>query len=106
MNEDVAGNLLFTGTPFTDIDTNSLTVTLSVADGTINATTGGNVTVGGTVTARTFSGSVAALNTYFTTAGNITYQAATNIALVASTSAPPMIAVGLSDGSLALIRRD
>ena len=33
-------------------------------------------------------------------------KAATNVALVASASVPPMIAVGLSDGSLALIRRD
>lgn len=33
-------------------------------------------------------------------------KAATNIALVAPASAPPVIAVGLSDGTLALIRRD
>ena len=33
-------------------------------------------------------------------------KAATKVALVASASVPPMIAVGLSDGSLALIRRD
>jgi hypothetical protein len=79
VNEDVAGNLLFTGTPFADVDTNSLTVTLSVADGSINATTGGNVTVGGTATVRTFTGTVADLNAFFITAGKITYQGAAHV---------------------------
>src|SRR4030095_6999042 len=78
VREDVAGNLTYTGTPFADVDSGSLTVTLSIADGAINATTGGGVTVGGTGTARTFTGTTAALNTFFTTAGNITYKGATH----------------------------
>ena len=76
VTEDVAGNLVYTGTPFADVDNTSLTVTLSIADGTIDASTGGGVSVSGSPTARTFNGTVAALNTYFTTAGNISYLTA------------------------------
>jgi uncharacterized repeat protein (TIGR02543 family) len=76
LTEDVAGNLTYSGTPFADSDSASLTVTLSVADGTITGAAGTGITVGGTATARTFTGSVADLNTYFTTAGKITYQGA------------------------------
>ncbi|MFN9450675.1 MAG: DUF4347 domain-containing protein, partial [Rubrivivax sp.] len=78
VTEDQAGNLVYTGTPFADADNDPLTVTLSIADGVIAGTSGGGVTVGGSATARTFSGSVANLNTYFTTAGNITYTTAAN----------------------------
>jgi len=76
VSEETAGNLVYTGTPFADVDNTSLTVTLSIADGSINATTGGNVTVGGTATARTFTGTAADLNTFFITAGKITYTGA------------------------------
>jgi VCBS repeat-containing protein len=75
--EDIAGNLTFSGTPFVDESPN-LTITLSIADGTITGVTGGGITVGGTATARTFSGTVADLNTYFTTADNITYTTSLN----------------------------
>ena len=75
--EDVASNLVFPGKPFSD-DSATLTVTLSVAEGVIAATNGGNVTVGGTPTARTFAGSVSDLNAFFATAGKITYQPASN----------------------------
>ncbi|MGE5526100.1 MAG: tandem-95 repeat protein, partial [Rhodospirillaceae bacterium] len=74
--EDSAGQVLFTGTPFADIDSSSLTVTLSVTDGTIAASSGTGITLGGTATATTFSGSAADLNAYFTTAGNIRYTPA------------------------------
>ena len=53
-----------------------LTVTLTVADGTITGNVGSGITVGGTPTARTFAGSTTDLNTYFTTAGKITYTTA------------------------------
>ncbi|MFM7801216.1 MAG: hypothetical protein ACKO69_03565, partial [Limnohabitans sp.] len=36
VTEDVAGNLLFTGTPFADVDSASLTITLSMSDGAIS----------------------------------------------------------------------
>jgi hypothetical protein len=63
-------------TPFTDPDSQTLTVTLEVADGVINGTndpTHTGIAVGGTATARTFTGTIANLNTYFTTKGQITY---------------------------------
>src|SRR4029077_5986889 len=94
VTEDVAGNLTYTGTPFADVDTGSLTVTLSIADGAVNATTGGGVTVGGTGIARTFSGTTAALNTFFTTAGNITYTTALN------NNTARTLTTQVSDGSL------
>jgi hypothetical protein len=78
LTEDTTGNLLYTGTPFADVDSASLTVTLSVADGSINATGNANVLVGGSATARTFNGTTANLNAFFTTAGNITYTPAAN----------------------------
>lgn len=78
LTEDVAGNLLYLGAPFADVDSARLTVTLSVTDGTITGSAVTGITVGGTATARTFAGTVAALNTYFTTAGNITYQGPLN----------------------------
>jgi alpha-tubulin suppressor-like RCC1 family protein len=75
LTEDVTGNLLFSGTPFFDVDGSSLTVTLSVDAGTITGNPGTGITVGGTGTARTFAGTVADLNAYFITAGKITYLA-------------------------------
>ena len=75
LTEDVSGNLLFSGTPFSDVDSSSLTVTLSVDAGTITGNPGTGITVGGAGTARTFAGTVADLNAYFVTAGKITYLA-------------------------------
>ncbi|PUE45097.1 hypothetical protein B9Z45_16575, partial [Limnohabitans sp. 2KL-17] len=75
--EDQVGNLLFTSTAFSDAAT-SLTVTLTVTEGTLSATGDANVTVGGSALSRTFTGSPAALNTFFSTAGKITYQGAAN----------------------------
>jgi hypothetical protein len=75
---DPGSNLVWPAspTPFSDADSDTLTVTLDVTAGTINGTdspahTG--VTVGGTATARTFSGTITSLNAYFTTSGQITY---------------------------------
>jgi len=76
--EDQPGNLVFSGTPFADEDSTNLTVTLSVQDGTITGNAGTGITVGGTATARTFAGSVGALNSYFTTPGTISYLGAPN----------------------------
>jgi VCBS repeat-containing protein len=78
--EDVRSNLVWPapGTPFSDVDSPTLTVTLSVADGVISATSGDGVTVGGRATGRTFSGTPAALNDYFRTIGRIGYTTAQN----------------------------
>jgi uncharacterized delta-60 repeat protein len=93
--EDVAGSLTFTGTPFTDLDSADLVITLSIADGAITGTAIAGITIGGTATARTFSGTKAALNSYFTSAGNITYTSALN------NNSPRSLSVNVSDGSLA-----
>jgi len=76
--EDTQGNLAFYGTPFADPDGDVLTVTLSVDDGSVTGADGDGITVGGTPLARTFSGSVSALNAYFTTPGKVTYLAPSN----------------------------
>jgi hypothetical protein len=92
--EDIAGNLTYTGTPFADIDNTSVTVTLSVTDGIITGNAATGITVGGTATARTFSGAVSDLNTYFTTAGKITYQGAQD------NTANRTLTTTVSDGAL------
>ena len=79
-----------TGISFSDADAGgaSVTVTLSVASGTLTATSGGGVTVGGTGTARTLSGSVAGINAFiagsnlgFTPASNATGDVALTAAI-------------------------
>ncbi len=74
--EDQSENLLFPGNPFADVDSTYLTVTLSIEDGTITGNSGAGVVIGGSATARTFAGTVADLNAYFTTAGKIGYLGA------------------------------
>ena len=62
--------------PFADTAATSLTVTLSVSGGTLalaTPPTGSGLTIGGTASAPTISGLIAALNTYFQTKGGITY---------------------------------
>ena len=94
LTEDVTGNLLFSGTPFSDVDGSSLTVTLSVDAGTITGNAGTGITVGGTGTARTFAGAVADLNAYFITAGKITYLAPQDF------SGSKTLGILVSDGEL------
>ena len=93
VTEDLAGNLVFGETSFVDPDS-SVTVTLSVADGVLAASSSGGVTVGGPATARTFAGTPAALDAYFATAGAITYQGSAN------NTASRVLAIGISDGVL------
>ena len=92
--EDVAGDLIFAGAPFADADGDSLTVTLEAVDGTFSVQSANGVSVGGTASMRTISGSATALNTLFTTPGSVTYQGALN------NSADRTITVRLSDGVL------
>jgi hypothetical protein len=75
LREDTTGRLMWPAgrRPFVDADSSSLTVTLSVIDGSIDARSTRNVIVGGVPTARTFQGSVAALNRFFRKPGRITY---------------------------------
>jgi len=78
VTEDVRGaiNWAAIGQPFADVDSTALTVTLAVKDGVIDAQSGDGVTVGGTATARTFAGSVTALNAFFRDLGRIGYTTA------------------------------
>lgn len=59
--------------PFGDVDSSILTVTLAVDHGRIDATGRNGVKVGGTETARTFTGTKSNLNSYFRSLGRITY---------------------------------
>ncbi|WP_185267178.1 Ig-like domain-containing protein, partial [Halopseudomonas xiamenensis] len=79
ITEDVAGAL--TGISFTDVDAGSgnVTATFSVPSGTLSAISGNGVTVGGTASALTLTGSLADINAFiaasgisFTTASNAT----------------------------------
>lgn len=76
--EDVRGNLTWPAgsKPFRDVDSQTLTVTLTVAGGVISAVRTPAVAVGGTATARTFTGTPASLNAYFRRAGSIAYTTA------------------------------
>ncbi|NBU42121.1 MAG: cadherin repeat domain-containing protein, partial [Planctomycetia bacterium] len=76
--EDVAGNLVWPAalTPFADTDSDMLTVTLAVGSGRIESAGNADVTVGGTATARTFSGSPFHINLLFRQPGGITYTPA------------------------------
>jgi hypothetical protein len=95
LTEDVPGNLVFSGTPFADADSLNLTVTLSIQDGTITANPVAGVIVGGTETARTFAGTVGALNAYFTTPGRISYVGSPNNAATRN------LTVAVTDGGSA-----
>jgi len=88
VKEDVATAL--TGISFADIDAGSsnVTVTLSVGSGTLAATTGDGVTVGGSVTAITITGLIADINSFiaaskvtFTTAANATANVTLTVAI-------------------------
>jgi len=96
VTEDVKGNLRWpaASTPFADIDSPRLTVTLSVADGTITAASTAAVTVGGTTTARTFTATPAALNAYFKALGTIGYTTAPDNTI------PRTLTTTVSDGAL------
>jgi hypothetical protein len=60
-------------TSFSDPDSDPLTVTLRVPEGAFAATSTPQVAVGGTETARTFTGTPTALNAYFGSLGGIRY---------------------------------
>ncbi|BCH33357.1 hypothetical protein MesoLjLc_52870 [Mesorhizobium sp. L-8-10] len=90
-SEDVATAL--TGISFSDADagSGSVTVTLSVPSGTLAASNGGGVTVGGTASALTLTGSIININT-FIAGSNVTFTTAANA------SGDVMLTVGINDG--------
>ncbi len=91
VTEDVASAI--TGVSFADIDAaaGSMVATFSVTQGTLSATSGSGVTVGGTATNLTLTGTVADINA-FISASNVTYTTALN-----DTSAVNL-AVSINDG--------
>jgi len=99
--EDTPGRISWAAvaTPFADVDSPNLTVTLGVASGVIDAQTGHGVTVGGTDTARTFAGSTTALNAYFKSLGRITYTTAPDA------TASQRLTTTVSDGALTATAR-
>ncbi|PPK99484.1 gliding motility-associated C-terminal domain-containing protein [Parapedobacter indicus] len=79
VTEDIETAL--TGISVADVDAGSgnVTVTLSVPSGSLSATSGGGVTIGGTTSALTLSGTIADVNA-FIAASNVTYTTALNTA--------------------------
>ncbi|XHX79436.1 MAG: Calx-beta domain-containing protein [Stenomitos frigidus ULC029] len=77
VTEDITTSL--TGISFADVDagSNPVIATLTVGAGTLAATNGGGVTVGGTATNRTLGGTVTAINS-FIAGNNLTYTTALN----------------------------
>jgi hypothetical protein len=80
VTEDITTTL--SGISFADPDAGNgiVTATLTVGAGTLGATSGGGVTVGGTATNRTLSGTLAAINS-FITGNNLTYTTNLNALL-------------------------
>ena len=77
VTEDVPGAL--TGISFADVDAGSsnVTVTFSVPSGTLSAISGSGVTVGGTASALTLTGSIANINAFIAAAG-VSFTTASN----------------------------
>ncbi|MCG8059007.1 MAG: FG-GAP-like repeat-containing protein, partial [Candidatus Thiodiazotropha endolucinida] len=76
VTEDVSSNVDLSAIDFSDIDAGAgtLTVTLTTSTGgNLSAAAGSGITIGGTSTARTLTGTLTDLNNYFNTTSNITY---------------------------------
>jgi len=78
VTEDVASNVDLSSTTFADADGDPLTVTIAASAGTLAASSGGSVTVGGSPAALTLSGTASNINTYLDTPSNIKYTSALN----------------------------
>ena len=75
VTEDVSSNVDLSAVDFSDVDAASgnLTVTLTTSTGgNLTTAAGTGITLGGTATARTFTGTLTDLNSYFNTASKIT----------------------------------
>ena len=98
--EDTPGLLPFPGTPFSDADSPAatiMTVTLRIADGSILAASGGGVVVGGVGAVRTFTGTLANLNAFFSSdPSRISYAPAANA------TGPRTLVVTIAEGPVTL----
>lgn len=94
--EDTALRLVFPTAPFADADSSirkTMSVTLHVDAGRIDARSFRGVTVGGTPRDRTFTGSLEALDAYFTSpVGRIVYSPPRDVA------GPQVLRIGVSEG--------
>ncbi len=82
VTEDVAGNFDLSGLTLVDVDSavSSVVLTATANAGTLTATTGGGVTIGGSGTgAMTLTGTIANIDTYINTASAIQYTGASNV---------------------------
>ncbi|MCJ9429439.1 DUF4347 domain-containing protein [Kordiimonas marina] len=95
VTEDTAGNLDLSGVTLADPDAESgnLTLTLTATNGSLSATSNASVTVGGTSSAMTLTGTLASLNSFLGTASNIQYTGASN----ANGTAADSVAVKIND---------
>lgn len=91
ITEDMPGAL--TGISFSDVDAGSadVTVTLSVPSGSLSATSASNVSVGGSASAMTLTGSISDINA-FIAFGSVTFTTASNA------TADVTLTVGINDG--------
>ena len=80
VTEDAASDFDLSAVTFTDVDGDSLTVTLAASTGTFAASNSGGVTIGGSGSGSlTLAGTAADINTYLDTVGNIQYTGALNV---------------------------
>ncbi|MBR9827706.1 MAG: DUF4347 domain-containing protein [Oceanospirillales bacterium] len=76
--EDIQGSLDLSGFTVADVDSASVTITLTASAGTLVASPSGGVTVGGSSSALTLTGSPSDINTWLDTTNNVKYTGATN----------------------------
>ena len=100
VTEDTPSNLNLSTATFADTDAgDSLTVTLAASAGTMTASSGGSVTIGGSGTGSlTLSGTATNINTYLDTVSNIKYTGAQN----ASGDNAAMLTISATDGEASL----
>ncbi len=80
VTEDVASNLNLSAITLTDVDSDpdDITLTLAVSAGTLTSAGSGTVTVGGSPTALTLTGTVGNIDAFLNTASNIQYTTVLN----------------------------
>ncbi|RZT93407.1 putative secreted protein (Por secretion system target) [Ancylomarina subtilis] len=82
VSEDIASNVDLSAATFNDVDAgaNSIVLTIYASAGTLTASSGGSVTIGGSGTGTlSLTGSVANIDTYLNTSSNIKYTSASNV---------------------------
>ena len=94
--EDTATGIDLSGLSFADVDGDDLMVTVAASAGTLAASSGGGVTIGGSGTGTlTLSGSASAINSYLDTLSNVTYTGASNV----NGTGAATLTVSASDGN-------